>query len=62
MTDQRTISPVGALSTRASAGQLFVYVTLLPGRLVPQAQAVQKKKALRACWRWGSVSALAGSA
>src|SRR5579859_7430603 len=40
-----TISPDGTLPIKPSCGQLCVYVRLVPGRLVPDAQAVQKMNA-----------------
>ena len=40
-----TVSPVGALPTRGSCGQLFVYETLSPGRFAAAAHALQKKNA-----------------
>src|SRR6185369_3904859 len=43
---QTTASPVGRLPTSGSCGQLLVYVTVSPGRLVDAAQDDQKKKAV----------------
>ena len=57
-----TASPVGRLPTSGSCGQLLVYVTVSPGRLVDAAHEVQKKKAVICRARAASVSVPAGIA
>src|SRR5215470_5919574 len=59
---QRTVSPVARLPINSSCGQLWVYVTVSPGRFVEAHQADQKMKAERAVRRAGSGTEPAGMA